>query len=353
MQTGQQGRAVGGIGLIEQHPRVKCLGLEHARGALRRGNVLRRAAGQPGIALRPVRSLCNRAAKPCQPEHGDDLPGLLRQDRLVGQVSLERQPAGAVSLHEHIVGKRTELGPALLRRAEFAVAARCSHDGGRAGRNGADARLQGRDLPHMRRGRDDDARGGKLVRQTADEGGLAAAAHDGSQAGTNFQRFGKYHNRTRLLVISLPLTIAHSARFVNSAALDAARAVWYTEAMDKKLRPVISIRIFRETKCFGPGVAELLRHVREAHSLRGAAMTMGMAYSKAWTIVKQAERELGFPLLVSVTGGRHGGGAELSPKAERLLAAYGDYCARMRAFAAEEFGRAFAEFTEEPQAESE
>ncbi len=154
-------------------------------------------------------------------------------------------------------------------------------------------------------------------------------------------------------MISLPLTIAHSARFVNSAALDAARPVWYTEAMDKKLRPVISIRIFRETKCFGPGVAELLRHVREAHSLRGAAMTMGMAYSKAWTIVKQAERELGFPLLVSVTGGRHGGGAELSPKAERLLAAYGDYCARMRAFAAEEFGRAFAEFTEEPQAESE
>lgn len=30
MQTGQQGRAVGGIGLIEQHPRVERLGLEHA-----------------------------------------------------------------------------------------------------------------------------------------------------------------------------------------------------------------------------------------------------------------------------------------------------------------------------------
>ena len=33
MQTGQQGCAVGGIGLIEQHPRVERLGLEHARGA--------------------------------------------------------------------------------------------------------------------------------------------------------------------------------------------------------------------------------------------------------------------------------------------------------------------------------
>ena len=123
--------------------------------------------------------------------------------------------------------------------------------------------------------------------------------------------------------------------------------------MRNDLHANLTVRIFTDRKCFGPGVAELLRRVRELKSLRAAAASMGMAYSKAWTIVKQAERELGFPLLVSVTGGRHGGGAELSPKAERLLAAYGDYCARMRAFAAEEFGRAFAEFTEEPQAESE
>ena len=123
--------------------------------------------------------------------------------------------------------------------------------------------------------------------------------------------------------------------------------------MDRELRVVLSARVFSDQKCFGPGVSQLLKRVDELHSLRAAALSMSMAYSKAWTIVKQAERELGFPLLVSVTGGRHGGGAELSPKAERLLAAYGDYCARMRAFAAEEFGRAFAEFTEEPQAESE
>ena len=119
-------------------------------------------------------------------------------------------------------------------------------------------------------------------------------------------------------MISLPLTIAHSARFVNSAALDAARAVWYTEAMDKKLRPVISIRIFRETKCFGPGVAELLRHVREAHSLRGAAMTMGMAYSKAWRIVNEAEGQLGCKL-IERDGAR---GSTLTPAGERAIAVY-------------------------------
>ena len=152
-------------------------------------------------------------------------------------------------------------------------------------------------------------------------------------------------------MISLPLTIAHSARFVNSAALDAARAVWYTEAMDKKLRPVISIRIFRETKCFGPGVAELLRHVREAHSLRGAAMTMGMAYSKAWTVVRNAEDGLGFHLLTSTAGGKHGGGAVLTDEARQMLTAYDEYCEKLRAYGEKLFEETFAFYDDIPKQE--
>ena len=53
--------------------------------------------------------------------------------------------------------------------------------------------------------------------------------------------------------------------------------------MEQTFRPVLTIRIFGEEKCFGPGVAVLLRKVRELHSLRAAAMSIGMAYSKAWT----------------------------------------------------------------------
>lgn len=56
--------------------------------------------------------------------------------------------------------------------------------------------------------------------------------------------------------------------------------------MEQTFRPVLTIRIFGEEKCFGPGVAVLLRKVRELHSLRAAAMSIGMAYSKAWTILK-------------------------------------------------------------------
>ena len=59
--------------------------------------------------------------------------------------------------------------------------------------------------------------------------------------------------------------------------------------MKKTLRPVISVRIFREEKCFGPGVAALLKSIEAHHSLRSAAASMSMAYSKAWRILKTSE----------------------------------------------------------------
>ena len=92
--------------------------------------------------------------------------------------------------------------------------------------------------------------------------------------------------------------------------------------MEQNFRPVLAIRIFADEKCFGPGIAVLLQKVQELHSLRAAAMSIGMAYSKAWTILKNAQQHLGFELLHSTTGGKHGGGATLTPEATALLAAY-------------------------------
>ncbi len=76
--------------------------------------------------------------------------------------------------------------------------------------------------------------------------------------------------------------------------------------MEQKLTYNLTVRLFSDEKCFGPGVAQLLHRVQELHSLRAAAMSMNMAYSKAWTITKHAQAALGFPLLHSITGGRPG-----------------------------------------------
>ncbi len=81
----------------------------------------------------------------------------------------------------------------------------------------------------------------------------------------------------------------------------------------------MTLRLYREDKVFGPGVAELLETVRDTRSLRSAAMRMDMAYSKAWKVIKVAEKGLGYTLLDTATGGRQGGGATLTIDAEKLL----------------------------------
>ena len=111
--------------------------------------------------------------------------------------------------------------------------------------------------------------------------------------------------------------------------------------MDRELRVVLSARVFSDQKCFGPGVSQLLKRVDELHSLRAAAQSMNMAYSKAWTIVKNSEKALGFPLLHSVTGGKNGGGAVLTEEAAHMLRSYDSFCAALRAYGDKLFAETF------------
>lgn len=103
--------------------------------------------------------------------------------------------------------------------------------------------------------------------------------------------------------------------------------------MDNQLHPKISVRLFTDEKCFGPGIAALLRRVKKYHSLRAAAASMGMAYSKAWTILKSCEEHLGFKLVKSTVGGKNGGGATVTDTAEKMLDAYDEYCTELKAYA--------------------
>ena len=106
---------------------------------------------------------------------------------------------------------------------------------------------------------------------------------------------------------------------------------------EKQLRCSVIIRIYGEEKCFGPGVAELLERVDRTKSLRKATIEMHMAYSKAWRIIKTAEENLGFALLSSVTGGKGGGGAELTQDAKRFLTSFRRFEDAVRGYADEAF----------------
>lgn len=82
------------------------------------------------------------------------------------------------------------------------------------------------------------------------------------------------------------------------------------------------LRIYREEKSFGPGVAELMQLVHEKGSLSAAVKEMHMAYSKAWKIIKRAEDDLGFSLMEGQSGGEHGGRTVLTKEGEELLDKY-------------------------------
>ena len=69
---------------------------------------------------------------------------------------------------------------------------------------------------------------------------------------------------------------------------------------------------------FGRGVAMLCRGVRDDGSLNKAAKNMGMAYSKAWRIMKQTEEAFGFCLINR--DGAHG--STLTKEGALLLSAF-------------------------------
>lgn len=115
--------------------------------------------------------------------------------------------------------------------------------------------------------------------------------------------------------------------------------------MEMKLTP----RFYQNgERVFGPGVAELLKRVQEHRSLRAAAFSMEMAYSKAWQIIRTAEDGFGCKLLSSTIGGRHGGGAVLTPEGERILNAYERFAADINAYSQERFQENFRDLIEQP-----
>lgn len=118
--------------------------------------------------------------------------------------------------------------------------------------------------------------------------------------------------------------------------------------MDKDLHLKLTVRLYTDDnqRCFGPGIATLLHRVQEHRSLRAAAASMGMAYSKAWRIIRTAEGVFGYKLLSSTIGGQHGGGAVLTDQAVRLLDAYDAYCADVQVYSQSRFEEAFGFYRE-------
>lgn len=93
--------------------------------------------------------------------------------------------------------------------------------------------------------------------------------------------------------------------------------------MAKLNLPSLSLRIDLDPeRRIGPGKIRLLEQIQEHGSISGAGRAMKMSYKRAWDLVDEINRVCGQDAVESQTGGKHGGGATLTPFGATLVARY-------------------------------
>ncbi len=94
-------------------------------------------------------------------------------------------------------------------------------------------------------------------------------------------------------------------------------------AKDKQQQPAhVAIEInLPNGGSFGPEDLALIDAIRSVRSIIGASRALGLSYRKCWLTVDALNRTFESPVVATFPG-RRGGGAEITPFGERLVALY-------------------------------
>ncbi|MDO7173303.1 winged helix-turn-helix domain-containing protein [Mariniflexile sp. AS56] len=69
----------------------------------------------------------------------------------------------------------------------------------------------------------------------------------------------------------------------------------------------------------GEGRVQLLKAIDETGSLSKAAKSLNLSYKKAWTLLDSVNKSAKKPVTINSTGGKGGGGAELTEYGKSLV----------------------------------
>ena len=85
----------------------------------------------------------------------------------------------------------------------------------------------------------------------------------------------------------------------------------------------LTLRVLgRKAPAMGPGKAELVERIAETGSISAAARAMGMSYRRAWQLVEALNRDYRERVIDTATGGKRGGGAQVTPFGREVVAQF-------------------------------
>ena len=94
-----------------------------------------------------------------------------------------------------------------------------------------------------------------------------------------------------------------------------------TEKKKSRCRPRFRI-LSGDLIALGPGKVDLLESIGREGSISKAARESHLSYRRAWDMVNTMNQCFKKPLVASITGGKGGGGAKLTPAGEKVIQLY-------------------------------
>ncbi len=116
---------------------------------------------------------------------------------------------------------------------------------------------------------------------------------------------------------------------------------YLTEHNSSLLSPSVTVSIDKESVILNARLNLLLFLIDDMHSIRQAAMHMGLSYQKAWEMINTLESEAGYQVVERRRGGKDGGRTSLTEKGRALIKAFQGYEEELHAFSEKRFREIF------------
>jgi len=104
---------------------------------------------------------------------------------------------------------------------------------------------------------------------------------------------------------------------------------------------ITRLKIGKDRPFFSVGPMELFEKIEQYASIKKATEAMEMSYTKALRIIRVAEEELGFPMVISEKGGVNRGMTRLTERGKEVLTAFEELYADVSAYAEKQMKEKF------------